>query len=158
MPFSLPQSTTLPPQHHHPPHNHCRRPPSPGAPSFIHPTRKATEPQPHGKSSLESAAQCSGSQHQLSAGSRAHPSCPNLCLVVRTSHSLTTTAPRVTLKPALAFLPPEGRQNHPGDYLLGERWEQLPKSCSSHTCTPWSSPTAVHFQLWFEVLPLFPLK
>lgn len=94
--------------------------PSPRAPSLIHPTREATEPQPCAKSSLESAAQRSGSPHQLSAGSRAHPSCPNLRLMACTSHSLTTTAPQATLKPALALPAPRGRQNHPGDNLLGE--------------------------------------
>lgn len=31
-----------------------------------------------------------------------------------------TTAPQVTLKPALAFPAPKGRQNHPGDNLPGE--------------------------------------
>lgn len=154
VPSSLPQTTTLPPGDHHPPHNHCQCSLSPRAPSLIHPPREATKPQPHGKSSLKSAAQCSGSPHQLSAGSRAHPSCPNLCLMVHTSHSLTTTAPQVTLKPVLAFPARKGRQNHPGDNP-GERWEPPPKSCSSHSCALWSSPTAVHFQMWFEVLPLF---
>lgn len=151
MPSWLPQITTHPPRDHHPSHNHCQCSPSTRAPCLIHPPGKL--PSLSHTESPPCTVLLSARVPHASWQWAPEPSCPNLHLMEHMSHSLTTMASQVTLKLALAF--PKGRQNHPGDNLLGEGWEPLPRSCSRCSCALWSSPKAVFFQLWFKVLPLF---